>query len=280
MLNLILATLFSASFAMVVRYAQGRRCNMWAVGAMNYAVASLSNLALQAAQGDLSATASTAWIGASAGVSYVVAYFVLFKLMALRGIAISTAVTRLSVLIPVVASIVIWREQPTPYQSLGSLLALVSLPLLGIRLSPAGSSVDRRALSYLAALFLLNGYNMLAVRMFKETNVPGESALFLSILFGVAAIVAIAAWCTHRGHTSARDLVPGVALGLVNALANLSVVAALRQLPGFLVFPFHSAVGLAITVIAARLIWREQIGRLETAGIAVTLLAAVLINLG
>lgn len=280
MLSLILATLFSASFAMIVRYAQGRRCNMWAVGAINYAVASLFNLALQAAQGSLVPSASTAWIGISAGVSYVLAYFVLFKLMALRGVAISTSVTRLAVLIPVLASIIIWHEQPTLYQSLGSLLALSSLPLLGFRRPPEGSQVDRRAIAYLVALFLLNGYNLVAVRLFRETDLPGESALFLGILFGTAAIVAITAWYTHRENTTVKDLLPGAALGMVNALANLAVVAALRQLPGFLVFPFHSAVGLAITVIAARLIWKEHVSRQEAIGIAITLLAAVLINLG
>ncbi len=279
MLNLVLATLFSASFALTVRYAQGRRCNMWAVGALNYSVAALTNLALQSARGSLAPSASTAWIGATAGVSYVVAYFVLFRLMALRGVAISTAISRLAVVIPVVASIVIWHDRPNTYQAIGCLLALVSLPLLGIKPAAAGSGVDRRAIAFMAALFLLNGYNSIAFKMFEETHLSGEAALFLALLFSVAAFVAVVAWCGHRAGSSAKDLVPGIGLGVVNALANLSFVAALRELPGVLVFPFHSAVGLAVTVIAARLIWKERGTRLETAGILVSLVAAVLINL-
>jgi len=279
MLSLILATVFSSGFALIVRYAQGRRCNMWAVGALNYTCAALYNLTLAATRGSMVPSPSTWWIGLSGGVSYVVAYFTLFKFMALRGVAISTAVMRLSVLIPVVASVAIWGDRPNTYQVVGCLLAVASLPLLGVKPGASRSGVDRQAGVYLALLFALNGYNLLVMRMFEETGRPAESALYLGILFGVAAVVAVAGWYLHREGTTKRDVSPGIGLGLVNAFGNLSLVAALGALPGFLVYPFHSAVGLAITVIAARLIWRERGARSETAGILVSLAAAVLINL-
>lgn len=280
MLNLITATLLSACFGLIVRYAQGRRCNMWAVGATNYVVASLFNLGLQAVrEGSVAPAAPTLLLGMLGGASYVAAYFTLFKLMALRGVAVSTAVSRLAVLFPVVASVVVWGELPTEPQAVGVALALVSLPLLGIQRRAAGESIGRQALQFLALLFLLNGVNLLVLPAFKRAAVPGQDALFLAILFGTAALIGLAVWYPRRAHTCAADLLPGAALGMVNALTNLAMVAAVRDLPGFLVFPFHSAVGLVLSTAAARLFWDERITRMETAGIAVALGAAVFINL-
>lgn len=280
MLNLILATTFSAGFGLIVRHAQGRRCNMWAVGALNYATAALVNLGLQVAAGDLQPQLPTVVIGTLGGLSYVIAYFVLFELMSIRGVAISTAVVRMAVLVPVIASVAWWGERPTPAQGAGTALALVALPLLGINRSQGVGGVRRRAVGLLLALFVLNGLNLLALRAFRETGIEGESSLFLALLFGTAAVVSAAAWYRHREGTALRDLVPGLALGANNALGNVAMVAALQELPGFLVFPFHSAVGLAMSVAAARLAWNERVNRLETAGIAVALTAAVFINLG
>ena len=46
MIPLLLSTLFSAAFGLVVRYAQRRNCNLLAVGAINYLTAALVHIAL------------------------------------------------------------------------------------------------------------------------------------------------------------------------------------------------------------------------------------------
>lgn len=280
MLSLALATLFSSAFGLIVRDAQGRRCNMWAVGAVNYAVASAVNLALQARTGDMIPSWPTALIGVLGGVSYVVAYFVLFELMAIKGVAISAAVTRLAVLFPVVASLAVWGVQPTTAQWAGSLLAVASLPLLGARPPARGAALERRAVRLLGLLFVLNGVNLLAVYAFRQTGIVGESSLFLGILFGAAALVGAGVWYAHREGSGLKDLLPGAALGMSNVIGNQALIAALGVYSGFLVFPVHSAVGLALSVVAARLLWGERVSQRETAGIAVALVAAVFINLG
>ena len=88
-----------------------------------------------------------------------------------------------------------------------------------------------------------------------------------------------AVWASQRQGTTRRDILPGLALGLVNAVANAALVAALRQLPGVLVFPFTSAVSLALVAVYARVAWSERVSRTEAAGIVIALAAVTLINL-
>jgi drug/metabolite transporter (DMT)-like permease len=286
MTMLLLATLFSAAFGLIIRWAQGRENNLWAVGALNYTVAAAFHLGRRAIEGGFDPSAPTLAIGLVAGLTYAGAYLLLFPLMRLRGVSIATAVQRLSIVIPILFAIVAWGERPDQLQTAGALLALVSLPLLTIRPAAAASgqflerSERRRAILLLVALFVANGGCTLTIRGYQQTGIRGEESLYLGILFATAALTAGIAWWRHRSGSSRRDLVPGIALGLVNALSNLTLLAALQRLPAVVVLPFQSAVGLLLVVACARLFWRERVHRWAAYGIALTLAAVVLINIG
>jgi multidrug transporter EmrE-like cation transporter len=104
-----------------------------------------------------------------------------------------------------------------------------------------------------------------------------------------AAVVGGAAWLAGRFRYLGAPRAPhaplaatlglGVALGLCNALGNQFLVLALGRVPGMLVYPFHSAVGLLISVVYSRLAWSERIRAPEAVGIALALGSVVLINL-
>lgn len=286
MIPLLLATFFSASFGLVVRYAQGHKGNLWAVGALNYATAALFHVARGAGSGGLPPSRSTLLLGLLGGCVYVGSYFLLFPFMRQRGVSVATAILRLSVVMPIAIAILFWGERPGALQSAGALLALMSLPLLARRPvekerpTRNGDGLKGRGILLLVALFVGNGLCMMVMRGYEQTGVRGESSLFLAILFGTAAVIALIGWLTHRQGSSRRDLLPGVLLGLLNALGNLALVIALQQLPAVVVFPFHSAVGLVYVALFARLVWDERIARTEAAGMALALVAVVLINLG
>ncbi|MBC7236033.1 MAG: hypothetical protein H5T69_09335 [Chloroflexi bacterium] len=287
MITLFAATLFSAAFSLIVRHAQLRRGNLWAVGAINYLVAATFHLGrwwlAPASEVDL----STSLLGALGGVVYSGSYLLLLPLMQARGVSVSTAILRLSIIIPVGLSIALWGERPNVFQTLGAAVALVSLPLLAYRpgraaeVAPEGIASRRGpGLLLLGALFVGNGLCATTVRAFRQTNVPTQGALFLGILFGTAAVISFVAWLLNRRGTTGRDLLPGVLLGMCNALSNLALLAALAQLPGVLVFPFQSALGLVIVALFARVTWHERILRSEAWGMALAIAAVVLINMG
>lgn len=297
MISLLLATFFSSTFGLVVRHAQRRHANPWAVAAINYVTAACFHAVRHALGGPgFLPTRPTLIVGVLGGVAFVSAFFMMSSFMARRGVSIAMAVLRLGVVIPMLAGVLFFGESPAAVQAVGAVLALMALPLLTIapadasakgapdrpRADPEGMGErDRRAQRrLLIALFFGNGLCMLAVRAFGQVGTAGESSLFLAILFGTAAAVAVMVWIGRRLGSSRRDVLPGVIVGLCNALANLALVAALRQLPGVLVFPFYSAIGVVLSALFAGIVWGERIRRLELAGIGVALASVVLINLG
>ncbi|MBI3971799.1 MAG: hypothetical protein HY332_10970 [Chloroflexi bacterium] len=129
----------NAAFGLLVKAARARRFDYATVGLTNYATAALvAGVALFLAQAPRlgrpaldSATGLAALFGAINGLQYQTTYLLMYALLGITGIAVTTSFLRLSVAVPVLASIVIWDEWPAPLQALGLVLAGCALPLLG-----------------------------------------------------------------------------------------------------------------------------------------------------
>ena len=278
--SLLIATLLAAGFGLIISWAQRGQRNLYAVGAINYALAMGLHLVAHARTGGgWAPMPGTLWIGILGGIAFVTGCLLLFPAMSLRGVSISTAMLRLAVVVPMLVGWLFWSETLSALPALGAVLAMASLPLLTLRPGEGLAGLRSRGVVLLLALFLVNGGCMLAVRAFSQTGIAGQASLFLAILFGMATLIAAAFWWPHRQGTAWRDLPPGLLLGLSNAVASVALVAALEQLPGLLVFPFYSSVGMIVTVVFARLVWGERINRLELGGIGLAVVAVVLANL-
>jgi len=287
MLALVLATAFSTSFSLVVRHAQGRGSNLYLVGFVNYVVACGFHLARYVGQGGGSAISPvTVALGVAGGVAYATSFATLLPVMRMRGVSISTAIMRLSVLIPILVAVLWWGERPNGAQVVGAGLALAAMPLLGIQATDGSARIQRRQGTLLAVLFVLNGLCSLSIRAYREVGAVEETSAFLATLFGAAGVVTGGLLARERLSRQATispsvgALRQGAVLGLVNAGANLALVSALRQIPSVVVFPFQGAVGLVLACLLARALWGERISRLEALGMGVSVIAVAFVNLG
>ncbi len=282
MLALLLATLFSSAFALILRDAMNRKCNPYAVGLGNYIIATALQLARHyIATPDVAPQPSTLLLGAATGALYAVNFLLFIPLLHQRGVSIANAMLRLAVIFPILASTLLWGERLAWVQGAGVALSLVALPMLTITPGQGGLKSIKPGMAWLlGALLLGNGASMVLAKMYERSADPTQDALFLAVLFGTAIIISGAAWLWRRQGTSMRDILPGALLGLANALGNWGLVTSLGQLPGVLVFPIYSAGGLVCSAVLARLLLRERINQLEAAGIAVAVVALSLANLG
>jgi drug/metabolite transporter (DMT)-like permease len=311
MLALVLATLSSAGFSISIRFAQRRGANLTVVGAVNYLTAVVFHLVLTIIAGVHAPHGMTVAIGAVGGITFSWAYFLLFAVMKQRGVSITAAIMGLSVLVPVGFSFLAWGEGATPLQTVGIAIAIISLPLLSIGPQSKDSSkvakgrvgARGRAIISLAGLFLVNGTSLVAARAFRQTGIRNEDPLFLLIIFTSATITTLVIWAAQeralrRGTAAATapagsgtpgggslavpllfSAAPGVIVGLCNALSNRFIVMSLHSLPGIIVYPFYSAVGLVVMVAFSRIAWKEKISPMEMIGMGLACSSIVLINL-
>lgn len=279
MIALALSIIFSVSFGHVMKWAERRRASALWVGAWNYIAATGACLwVMLAASPPSHGIAFTITTGLWAGVSYLVSLLYYFVAVTRVGVGLAAAANRLSVALPVVAALLVWRERLDGPQAFGLLLVILALPLLG-----RGGAASRRGdaallVGVLAPLFLITGVGQLAARIFSGGAPAANIFLYLTCLFAGAGASALIALRLRPVALHARDVWLGLLLGAVNVGSNLCLLAALRELPSAVVFAVSSSAGVVLAAVSGVLLWGERLNRAAVGGVALAAMAVVLLT--
>ncbi len=287
MLFLLLSISCSLTTASVIKIAGVRSLHVPSLLTANYAAATLVSVLLLLPTGQFSVRWSAGLIilGMVAGVIFIAGFFALAAATRLAGMSLSVGIMRVSVLIPVLASWLIWHEIPTALQTVGLVLAALSFFGLAHRGSrPGREPAVSGAASALTLAFLMSGLADLSLKLFSEAygeTVP--TASFMVIVFGVAGVLGLGWVALSRDEIARPVLWRSWAWGVLLGIANLGSVAfmlqAVGRLPGPVVFPLNNAgIMLGATLLGVAL-WRERLTRLNRAGLALALAAIVLLGL-
>jgi drug/metabolite transporter (DMT)-like permease len=275
---LALAVLATSAFMWIMKLSQERGYSVLAVGGANYLTAAAVAVSLTSVH-DLRAVPVGLWLVASAsGVGFVLTYLLLIPALRHYGVAIPTAAVQVSMVVPVFLAPLLWHERLGPAQALGVAVSVLAIVLL---VPPSGERVG--SLSHwgwllVPGIFALSGGTRAAQKTIAVLAPgPGQSALAL-IWFGAAAVfstglMARTGWPTRRGEWLA-----GLCLGVVNLGCMVCLLRALSEVPATIVFPAVSCLSLTLTTAGAFLFWKERPTRRVGLGMAIGLLAVLLVG--
>jgi drug/metabolite transporter (DMT)-like permease len=219
-----------------------------------------------------------AWIMAPiGGFIFALNFFLMIVTVKKRGVALPVTLMRLSAIVPIIASIIIFKESPTGLQIAGMVGALVAAVMMSLGMEGGEQAVSPVKISaFILAitaigLLLCFGTADLLMKLFERWGVPDEKPLFLSALFGSAAIFVGIVMIILKASPTLTDLLWGVGLGVPNLFASYFIVSALTQLPAYIVFPGVAAGTVMLISLIAALIFKERLGVLGIIGIVLTL---------
>ncbi|AQT67558.1 EamA-like transporter family protein [Anaerohalosphaera lusitana] len=281
MISLLLKILSSVAVAMILKLQAQRRGSRTILIASNYIVASLINFVLWQIKGFEPLSLSATSLAAITGVSYFVAFTLMISSIASVGAALTVAVSRLAIILPMVTSIFFYREIPTAIQIAGITLAAVAMYFFSQARPSNGSAskyVTLREGTILTLLFVCMGINAVSFKIFKENFGDFQMEGFITILFAVAAVFAWTYALAKKEEFRLSDIGLGLTLGIPNGLSSLFLMLALLSLPGIVVFPVNHAGVISLSAVAAILIFREKICRSTLIGILVAIAAIVLMT--
>jgi drug/metabolite transporter (DMT)-like permease len=197
------------------------------------------------------------------------------------GIVRSDAAQRLSLLLSLLAAFALFGEQLTELKGIGIALGLLALLCMVWR-SGQGTA-ERGVAGWLYPLLVFAGFGAIDI-LFKRVALAGVPlGASLQAMFALALLVAFASqlWRRSQGRTrfTARSTLAGVALGLANFGNILFYLRGHRALPQHpaLVFASMNIGVVALGALVGMLVFRERLSRLNLAGVALALLAIVLI---
>lgn len=297
MIYLILAILCSSSIAMIFKMSEGQNLNRLAVTSFNYLCASLVALfmllvdfpELGVGGGSFesvvlknetlfSLNSSVFWgisVGVFAGVFFFLSFLFYQKSVRESGMSLSGAFGKLGILIPMLFSLVIWREYPRILQWTGIAMALLSILLLNWPFGRSGNGVKVS----LILLFVSGGLAEFTNKLFQNYTVPGYKNVFLLSVFSSAFLISFLVLSKSRTQFKKREVLTGFLVGLPNLFSSFFLIAALESIKGSVAFPVYSAGSVALISFGGFVVFGEKLRRLEVFALAMVLLSLIMVNL-
>lgn len=302
MFYLFLAILCSASIALIFKHTENNNTNRYVITSANYFIAFVTSfimilynrlfdgvvrempfiddvkLFIENDQHILSPYSSIIWgiiIGGIAGGFFFLSFTYYQKSVRDNGVGISGTVAKLGILIPMIFSILIWREFPTTIQWVGILLSLVSI--LVINLSKKSiKNFDFKPTVLL--LFIFGGMAEFSNKIYQKYALNEYKDIFLFTIFFVAFLTSVSYTLKRKGKATIKDILTGFAVGVPNLFSSYFLILSLGTLKTSVAFPIYSAGSIVLINIGGLLIYREKIAPKNQLAIAMTIIALVLIN--
>ncbi len=268
---------------LLLRYADARGLPRLPLVRVNYAVAALLAFLAALAAGQTALSRPTALFAAATGVLFVAGLLVWLRAMREAGLALSVTAMRTAIVVPVLAAALFWRERPSLLELAGSGAALAALALVlsdVLRARGACEPARPRAALWLGLLFVVDGLVMTAAQVFNHHLPAAEALPFQAVLFVAAFAVTSVIYFARHERVDRTSLNLGALIGAANLGNYLFLLLALAVLPGVAVYPAIAAGEVGLSALAGVLIWRERVGALSRIGIALAVVALVLVGLG
>lgn len=256
-----------------------REGNRFALAAINYFIALITITLITRFWQASNVSAVIVFLGFFGGFCYAVSLLAFMYAIGSLGMSSPTAISRLSVLIPILSSIFLWQEKPSKFQVGGILLSFLSIFVIHksstsqhYKYSNHGKNV-----SIILFLFLTMGGVGFLLKLFQEFAKETDKGIFLAFVFGFAAVITFGFVCIRKIPIKKSEIILGSLLGVINAVTGLNLILALYRLPGIFVFSISSSAVITITTLIGIIVWKEHLSAQGAFGIVLAIIALVLI---
>lgn len=215
MFYLFLAIICSATIALIFKYTENSNTNRYVITSANYFIAFATSLFMIIYRGLLSGItreislvedfklltsnnlhilspySSIIWgiiVGGISGSFFFLSFIYYQKSVKENGVGVSGTIAKLGILIPMIFSIIIWKEFPSTIQWIGITLSLVSI--LIVNLSPKSfEKFDIKPAIIL--LFIFGGMAEFSTKIYQKYALNEFKDIFLFSIFFVAFLISI-----------------------------------------------------------------------------------------
>ena len=292
------------AFVNIARYARNDPRGFFVTGATGYTAAAVIAAAWSlAVHGAISLELPAVLLGAYQGFAYQFMYLVVFVMVGLGGMAVTSTINRMTILVPTAGAILVWGEHPTPERYLGIVAIFLALPLLGLQAQRR--AVQARMGSWLMPLMILFSFVLLGgaefgAKWFVEARQSASPSDYTFWLFAAASVSSLFTWplanrmarrewdraaplrlapAPFRLQVNPRSIGFGIGLGAANWGQATALVNALTVFDASFVFPLVSASFVILVSVTDFVFWRQRFAPLTLLGLAVAAAGVVLINL-
>jgi len=284
MLLILLAILTSTGILICFKSFEKFKIEILPAIVINYIIAGFTSYLLSDKSISLQELTEQKWMGLALliGLLFIVVFFIIGKSSQKAGITITSLASKMSFIIPIMFSILYFKESVNMMMILGFSLAITSIILAVYK--PSNKTGKIKHIWLPISLFLGAGLVDTLVKYSQETFLTnGGSESFSLILFAIAAITGLISLYIQKRSlkqlVSINTLLGGSVLGLVNFGSLYYLIAALNS-SGFkssVVFSMVNIGIVSLSLIFGLFIYKEKISKLNYLGIVLSFIAIIIL---
>lgn len=275
---LILAVLSSSMISIIMRLSSDKISGNLSMLAVNYFIC--SSLAAVYTGFDILPLSEQSFditliLGILSGVLYLVSFMLLQLNTRKNGIVLSSVFMKLGLLVPMVLSVVAFKELPTGAQITGFIIALAAIIIINLK---KGS--ERKSFSMgLIILLIMGGSTDAMSKIFERLGSEALSDQYLFYTFTVAFILCGVLVLIKKEHPGRKELLFGVLIGIPNFFASKFLLGALTELPAVVVYPTFSVATMLIVTLTGALAFKEKLTKQQWFALIMIISALVMLNI-
>ena len=283
MIYLVLAILFSAGVFVTMRFFKrfgldNHQALMW-----NYVFATCTGLLMCNRFDTVPELVGEAWFGLSllTGFWFIFTYLLMTASTQSSGVTITSLSSKLSVVLPTLAGVLLFRETLTWQVSIGIVLALVALVLV-VGGGKSSSNTQRTSWLLPVLIFFGTGTGDILMKLNEQRSTADDMSFMIAFIYLIAMVfgILLVSFDLFRGKSKwqNKSIVGGIALGVINFFSTYCIFHAMRCFDNVILFPVYNVGVVSLTALIGWLLFKEKLTWKNYLGLAVAILAVVLIS--
>ncbi|MCO6162733.1 EamA family transporter [Flavobacterium sp. NRK F7] len=284
MISLFWAIFFSVLLFIVFKYFSKYNINTFQAIVCNYIVAFLVGIYTTEQPFSITTTLQKPWLVYCIylGSLFIAIFFTMGKTSQLNGVSVASVASKMSLIIPVLFGLLFFKE------SIGFLKAIgIGIALFAVYFTTKKNTttIENSNFTFPILLFFGSGIIDTSIHFIQKTKVPTEdTSLFSSFTFLSAFLVGCLVF-TYQHYKNQfefqfKNLIGGIALGIPNYFSMYFLIRALQneKIQSATLFTLINIGVILLTTLIGLLLFKEKLKKQNYVGIALAILALVLVS--
>ncbi len=287
---LIVAILIFVSIFFIFRLFSNYKIDNYQALIVNYAVAATLAFIFYNGELPVSEVVNQDWFLPSSilGVLFASSFLVFAISTQKMGMAITSVASKMSVIIPVTAGVVLYEtETLSTFEIAGLALAMASFYLIFKKDKKEGSTNAKYVILPIVVL-ILSGINDTLMKYIREIHFNLESTLnseilFIGSLFAISFISSIVLFgiptIVNKNKIEIKNIIAGSILGFFNFFSAFTMFKAMGHFPSAVFFPIFNVGIVSLSALLGIVFFKEKLSKINYIGLIFALGAILMLTI-
>ena len=285
MIYLILAILFSTGVFVAMRLFERFKLDNHQALMWNYVFASGTGFLMCKQIDTPTQLVNEPWFGLSlvTGFWFIFTYLLMTASTQRSGVTITSLSSKLSVVLPTLAGVILFGEKLNFVATMGIVLALVALGLVVGGGKDLSNNTNKTNWLLPILIFFGTGIGDILMKFTEQRNQADDMSFMIAFIYFIALLfgIVIVAYDLIRGKSKWqwKSAIGGIGLGIINYFSTSCVYQAMRCFDNVVLYPIYNIGVVSLTALTGWLLFKEKLNWKNYLGLAIAIIAVILITL-